>query len=111
MRIKPTPRWRTPKWLRRILIAAIGFSILLFGIIVFILPTPLGWVVIPVGLVLLATEFVWARRLLKKIRAQHKVLDTTFGSAEKHAQAFTHTLFGPDDDSTPGTPPGLRKSA
>jgi tellurite resistance protein TerC len=52
---------------RRIAIALIGSTILLLGVAMLILPGP-GLLVIPIGLALLSTEFVWARRWLARIR-------------------------------------------
>jgi len=36
-----------------------------------ILPGP-AFIIIPVGLAILATEFIWARKLLKKVRSKFK---------------------------------------
>lgn len=55
-------------WLRRAVVAVIGFTVLLIGLAMVVLPGP-AVVVIPLGLVILATEFAWARRLLEKARA------------------------------------------
>jgi uncharacterized protein (TIGR02611 family) len=55
-------------WLRRAAVAVIGFTVLLIGMAMVVLPGP-AIVVIPLGLAILATEFVWARRLLEKARA------------------------------------------
>jgi tellurite resistance protein TerC len=52
---------------RRIAVAVVGVSVLLLGIIMIVTPGP-AVVVIPVGLAILAIEFVWARRWLKKLR-------------------------------------------
>jgi tellurite resistance protein TerC len=52
---------------RRIAITLIGSTALLLGGAMLILPGP-GLLVIPIGLALLATEFVWARRWLARIR-------------------------------------------
>jgi uncharacterized protein (TIGR02611 family) len=54
-------------WLRRAAVAVIGFTVLLIGVAMVVLPGP-AIVVIPLGLGILATEFVWARRLLKKAK-------------------------------------------
>src|SRR5437773_12424828 len=43
--------------------------LILVGVAMIVLPGP-ALVVIPVGLAILATEFVWARRLLERIREQ-----------------------------------------
>ena len=55
-------------WLRRSVVAVIGFTVLLIGLAMVVLPGP-AVIVIPLGLAILATEFVWARRLLEKARA------------------------------------------
>lgn len=52
---------------KRIIKIVIGFTLLLVGLVITLLPGP-AIIVIPVGLAILATEFVWARRILEKIR-------------------------------------------
>ena len=44
-----------------------GFTLLLIGIVMFFTPGP-GWLVILLGLTLLAAEFVWARRLMNHMK-------------------------------------------
>ena len=56
------------KFLKRIVIAIVGFTVLLIGVAMMILPGP-AFIVIPLGLAILATEFVWAQRLLTKAKA------------------------------------------
>ena len=50
-----------------VIIAVIGFTVLLIGIALLVLPGP-AIIVIPVGLTILASEFVWARSILKKVK-------------------------------------------
>lgn len=52
---------------RRIVVLVLGTSVLLVGIAMIVLPGP-AVVVIPVGLGILAIEFAWARRWLRKMR-------------------------------------------
>ena len=52
-------------FLRRLIISVIGGTILLIGIALLVLPGP-AFIVIPLGLVVLASEFAWARRLLRR---------------------------------------------
>jgi len=54
---------------RRVVVAVIGGTVLLVGIALIVLPGP-AFVVIPLGLAILATEFVWARRLLRRVKEQ-----------------------------------------
>ena len=55
-------------WLKRAVVAVIGFTVLFVGIAMMVLPGP-AVVVIPLGLAILATEFLWAQRLLERARA------------------------------------------
>jgi hypothetical protein len=50
---------------RKLIVAVIGSTILLFGLALIILPGP-AFVVVPLGLAILATEFAWARRLIRR---------------------------------------------
>jgi tellurite resistance protein TerC len=52
---------------RRIVVAVVGGTITLLGIALLVLPGP-AFVVIPIGLSILATEFVWARQWLHKVK-------------------------------------------
>lgn len=63
---------------KRIAITVVGVTVLLAGIVLLVLPGP-GWLLIFVGLSILATEYVWAQRLLKMAKekannAKDKVL-------------------------------------
>jgi uncharacterized protein (TIGR02611 family) len=55
------------KQARRCVVAVIGLTVLVIGIMMIVLPGP-AFIVIPAGLTILATEFLWARKLLKKIK-------------------------------------------
>jgi tellurite resistance protein TerC len=55
------------RYAKRVITAIIGTTVLLFGIALLVLPGP-AFIVIPVGLAILATEFAWARRSLRIIR-------------------------------------------
>ncbi|HVU08692.1 MAG TPA: PGPGW domain-containing protein [Verrucomicrobiae bacterium] len=86
-------RARIRKWLhledvpspvRRTIVGIIGGTILLIGLAMTVLPGP-AIVVIPVGLAVLATEFVWARRWLRKVRKLlHKARETVIHTAKKN---------------------------
>jgi len=53
---------------KRLIRIVIGFTILGLGIAALVLPGP-GWLTIGLGLSILATEFVWARRLLDRLKS------------------------------------------
>jgi uncharacterized protein (TIGR02611 family) len=46
-----------------------GFTLLLAGVVMIVTPGP-GWFVIFLGLGLLAAEFVWARRLMDRLKRE-----------------------------------------
>jgi len=52
---------------RRLIVAVVGVTVILFGLALVVLPGP-AFVVIPIGLAILAAEFRWARRLLHRVR-------------------------------------------
>jgi uncharacterized protein (TIGR02611 family) len=63
------------KHARRLIVAVVGFTVLLIGLAMIVLPGP-AIVVIPLGLAILATEFVWARRLLQRVKTETERLAT-----------------------------------
>jgi uncharacterized protein (TIGR02611 family) len=54
---------------KRFLKILIGFTLLLAGVLMIVSPGP-GWLTILLGLGVLAAEFMWARRLLDRLKAQ-----------------------------------------
>jgi uncharacterized protein (TIGR02611 family) len=65
----------------RVLFAIAGFTLLLGGVAMLVLPGP-AFVVIPIGLAILSLEFTWAERLLDRsleeaAKAQKKAAETT----------------------------------
>jgi tellurite resistance protein TerC len=57
----------TYKIARRVVVAVVGSTIVLFGVILIFIPGP-AFVVIPIGIGVLGIEFAWARRLLYRAR-------------------------------------------
>lgn len=58
---------------RRVVIAVIGFTVLAIGLVMVVLPGP-ALLVIPLALAILATEFVWARNLINKVKSKLSTL-------------------------------------
>ena len=56
-----------PQVIRKVVVAVIGTTVLLIGLALTVLPGP-AVIVIPLGLAILASEFVWARRAIKRGR-------------------------------------------
>lgn len=66
-KLEPSEDWHpTVRFFIRLVIAIIGFIVLLIGIIMLIFPGP-AFIVIPAGLAILASQFRWAKELLRLV--------------------------------------------
>jgi len=59
----------TVEQVRRVFRVVAGFTLLAAGAVMIITPGP-GWLTIFLGLGLLAAEFMWARRLMERIKRE-----------------------------------------
>jgi len=75
---------------KRLIVAVIGFTILGIGIAMIVLPGP-AILVIPLGLSILATEFVWAKRFLEKMKDR---LKKTYKSSTKPMERIKRISVG-----------------
>jgi uncharacterized protein (TIGR02611 family) len=71
--------FKTLGQVKRLVVVVIGFTILAAGIAMIVLPGP-AVVVIPVGLALLATEFIWAKTLLASAKDRFERMKNGNGS-------------------------------
>jgi putative transmembrane protein PGPGW len=75
---------------RKIIVAVVGGTVLIFGIALIVLPGP-AVVVIPAGLAILASEFLWARRLLRPMKrgalGAREIVTRLFGHM-RHREPF-----------------------
>jgi tellurite resistance protein TerC len=60
--------FKSIKQAKRLIIAAIGFTVVLTGIAMIVLPGP-AFIVIPIGVGILASEFIWAKKILKRVKS------------------------------------------
>ena len=70
---------------RRLVVVVVGFTVLLIGVAMLVLPGP-AVVVIPIGLTILATEFVWAARLLHRMKQTAGRVGSVFSGKAKDSQ-------------------------
>jgi tellurite resistance protein TerC len=59
----------TLKQAKRVIVIIIGFTAILLGIVMLVLPGP-GILTIALGLAILGSEFVWARRLIRRFKKE-----------------------------------------
>jgi len=82
------------KLARRIVIAVIGGTVLLGGIIMLVTPGP-GVVIILLGLAILAAEFAWAKLWLAKVK--HSVTPEGREQLRGHYTRLRNRWFGSGD--------------
>ena len=93
------------KIVRRIIVSVIGGTVLLIGIALLVLPGP-AFIVIPIGLAILATEYAWARRWLRKVRQMASGVISGRSATNQNRQprdavrnGQTHHVEGDSDDA------------
>ena len=70
--------FRTLGQAKRLVVVVIGFTILAVGVAMIVLPGP-AVLVIPIGLAILATEFIWARKLLVTAKERFERIRRGYG--------------------------------
>jgi uncharacterized protein (TIGR02611 family) len=75
-----------PSAIRKLIVGVIGVTILIVGIAMIVLPGP-ALILIPVGVGLLATEFAWARWIVR--RARHAIAKARSEISRKSSSAST----------------------
>jgi tellurite resistance protein TerC len=68
--------FRTIDQVRRFFKILGGFTLLLVGVVMVFTPGP-GWLVIFLGLTVLAAEFVWAQKLMNRMKQESNRLKDT----------------------------------
>ncbi len=62
------------KKIKKISVVVMGFTVVGIGVAMLVLPGP-ALIVIPAGLAILATEFVWAKKSLKRMQEEAKKIN------------------------------------
>lgn len=74
---------------RRILIGFVGWTVVLIGVVLIPFPGP-GWVVVFIGLSVLASEFDWAKEAHMSILARYRAWRTWYSMQP----AYIQLIFG-----------------
>jgi len=91
------------KKVKRVLVALVGGTVLALGIALVVLPGP-AFLVIPAGLAMLAVEFAWLRRWLRKARGWLPGKPVPGGAGDS-------PILPGDSPGGTGTPSATRKTA
>jgi uncharacterized protein (TIGR02611 family) len=81
--------WLRHNWLLdtawRITVFVAGVSVISLGVVLLVLPGP-GWGMIALGLIILASEYVWAQRLLSPLRQRLRSARIRAQQPQYHSQ-------------------------
>lgn len=91
---------RLLRWIRRATVFVVGGTVTLFGVLLVVTPGP-AIVVVPLGLMILATEFAWARVVL--VWVKDRIRRMRGGAPDGTGQAPAAAPAEPS--STSGRPP------
>jgi len=80
--------------LKRILLVLLGWGFILLGIAGLFLPILQGVLFLVIGLIILSTEYVWAHRLLHKLRTRFPTVAKHADAAHLRAAEYMHRWFG-----------------
>jgi tellurite resistance protein TerC len=79
--------WRSNRTLRRVVVLSVGSAVLITGLVISPLPGPGLTILGPVGIGILASEFLWARRVavhvMKRERSVRAVVDRMFAGISR----------------------------
>ena len=79
---------------KRILVLIVGWAFILLGILGLFLPVLQGVLFLLVGLIILSSEYVWAHRLLTKVRERFPKIGRTADLATEKASAWLRRIIG-----------------
>jgi hypothetical protein len=79
---------------KRILILIVGWAFILLGILGLFLPVLQGVLFLLVGLIILSSEYVWAHRLLTRLRERFPKIGRTADLATEKASAWLRRIIG-----------------
>ena len=82
-REKDTFTIKSLKQAKRVIKTVIGFTVVILGGVMVLLPGP-GLLIIVLGLAILGTEFVWAKKLIKRFEQEaNNVKNSLFNNSKK----------------------------
>jgi uncharacterized protein len=80
--------------LKRVLILIVGWAFIVLGIAGLFLPILQGILFLVIGLLILSSEYVWAHRLLNKLRARFPGIAKHADEAKERASRWIERLTG-----------------
>jgi uncharacterized membrane protein YbaN (DUF454 family) len=79
---------------KRILVLIAGWGFILLGIVGLFLPILQGVLFLLIGLIILSSEYVWAHRLLTRLKQRFPSIGRTADQATEKATAWLRRISG-----------------
>lgn len=79
---------------KRVAVLLLGWGFLLLGIAGLFLPVLQGILFILVGLIILSSEYVWAHKLLRRLRSRFPSIARKADEAQARASNWMRRVFG-----------------
>ena len=80
---------------KRLAILIAGWAFILLGIAGLFLPVLQGILFLLIGLIILSSEYVWAHKILMRLKARFPKLAVHADAAQLRAERLMHRWFGP----------------
>jgi uncharacterized protein len=97
-KVSGAPNISVRKRFKRWLVIISGWSFVALGVAGLFLPILQGVLFLLIGLTILSTEYVWAHKLLQKLRKRFPSLASRFDTAKLRAHAWLKRIFPPKSD-------------
>ena len=91
----------TPR-VKRIAVLVLGWAFILLGIAGLFLPILQGILFLLIGLIILSTEYVWAHKLLSKMKAKFPKIATHADAAHQRAERVMQRWLHRDEHAKAG---------
>jgi uncharacterized membrane protein YbaN (DUF454 family) len=79
---------------KRVLLLIVGWGFILLGVLGLFLPILQGVLFLLVGLIILSSEYVWAHRLLSRLRDRFPKIGRTADQATEKATTWLRRISG-----------------
>jgi uncharacterized protein len=83
--------------LKRVGVLLLGWAFVLLGIVGLFLPVLQGILFLVIGLVILSSEYVWAHKLLHKLRSRFPAVARHADEARQRGAGWMRRLFGEEE--------------
>ncbi len=81
------------KIVKKVIVLLVGWGFVALGVIGLFLPVLQGILFLLIGLLILSTEYVWAHRLVQRVRARFPAIASKCDDARVRAERWIEKLF------------------